>query len=192
MAGCSRLAMTFRLTCRPRIRSQKAQISIGASPGPVNPIASRVTPGMRSTTWTDRPATSSCPRTASACSRHTEPIQPTATPIVATNRRFASDQTLDVPPKQILYRLSKGHGGIFCQACHGSTHAEWPVKPDTGAVVANDNLAAMQLQGYSGTITECSTCHGANPPPLGLGGPPRNSQCQRSALECGPQAIFRE
>jgi hypothetical protein len=97
----------------------------------------------------------------------------TATPIVALNRRFASQQTADVPPKQILYRLSKdeGHGGIFCQSCHGSTHAEWPVKPDTGASIANDNLAAMQLQGYSGTITECSTCHGANPPPVSLDGP---------------------
>lgn len=93
----------------------------------------------------------------------------TATPIVAQNRRFASNQTAG--GGQVLYRLSQGHGGIFCQACHGSTHAEWPVEPDSGTVIANDNLAAMQLQGYSGRITECSTCHGANPPPLSLDGP---------------------
>jgi hypothetical protein len=88
---------------------------------------------------------------------------------VAQNRRFASNQTAG--GGQVLYRLSQGHGGIFCQACHGSTHAEWPVEPDSGAVIANDNLAAMQLQGYPGRITECSTCHGANPPPLSLDGP---------------------
>jgi len=93
----------------------------------------------------------------------------TATPIVAQNRRFASNETAG--GGQVLYRLSQGHGGIFCQACHGSTHAEWPVEPDSGTVIANDNLAAMQLQGYSGRITECSTCHGANPPPLSLDGP---------------------
>jgi hypothetical protein len=93
----------------------------------------------------------------------------TATPIVAQNRRFASNQTSD--GRQVLYRLSQGHGGIFCQACHGSTHAEWPVRPDSGAVIANDNLAAMQLQGYSGRITECSTCHGSTPPSLSLDGP---------------------
>ena len=79
----------------------------------------------------------------------------TATPIVATNRRFAEDV---VDGKQVLYRLSKGHEGVFCEACHGSTHSIWPnVNPNS-----NDNVASNQLQGHSGLISECSTCHGDN------------------------------
>ena len=93
----------------------------------------------------------------------------TAKSVVAQDRRFAENQTPD--GKQILYRLSKGHGGVFCQACHGSTHAEWPVLPDTGTFVANDNIAALQLQGHTGKIIECAACHGLNLPPLSLNGP---------------------
>lgn len=54
-----------------------------------------------------------------------------------------------------LYRLSKGHGGVMCKGCHGSTHAEWPNANRN----ANDNVAANQLQGHSGVIAECGTCH---------------------------------
>lgn len=80
----------------------------------------------------------------------------TAKPIVASNRRFAEQQVSDTNgTRQVLYRLSKGHEGIFCEACHGSTHAIWPdARPD-----ANDNVAANQLQGHAGKIVECSTCH---------------------------------
>jgi hypothetical protein len=82
-----------------------------------------------------------------------------AKPIVATNRRFAENQTgSGNATKQVLYRLSRGHGGIFCEGCHGSTHAEWP----NATANANDNLAATQLQGHDGKIMECSTCHGSN------------------------------
>lgn len=86
-----------------------------------------------------------------------------AKPIVPTNKRFAEPV---VPatfngfanpgagnPK--LYRMSTGHGGVMCEGCHGSTHAEWPV---AGANV-NDNLLAIQLQGHAGFIMECSACH---------------------------------
>jgi PKD repeat protein len=87
-----------------------------------------------------------------------------ATPIVPTNKRFAepavpaSFNGFDNPgagnPR--LYRVSTGHGGVFCEGCHGATHAEWPnANPN-----ANDNITATQLQGHTGTIVECSTCHG--------------------------------
>lgn len=56
---------------------------------------------------------------------------------------------------QVLYRLSKGHGGVKCEGCHGSTHAEWP----NGNPNANDNLTAKQLQGHTGTVVECTVCH---------------------------------
>ncbi|CAK0777753.1 PKD domain-containing protein [Gammaproteobacteria bacterium] len=87
-----------------------------------------------------------------------------ATPIVPANKRFAeplvaaSFNGFANPgagnPK--LYRVSTGHGGVMCEGCHGATHAEWP----NGNPNANDNLAATQLQGHTGAITECSTCHG--------------------------------
>ena len=67
------------------------------------------------------------------------------------NSRFATTEA--------LYRLSgsgnKGHGDLSCENCHGSTHAIWPNKNP----FSNDNKAAMDLQGHTGPIIECSTCH---------------------------------
>ena len=100
-----------------------------------------------------------------------------ATPIVPTNKAFAENTvtTEDMPgdPDAIgnpkLYRVSNGHGGLFCEACHGSTHAEWP----TANPNANDNIPASQLQGHSGYIAECTVCHEPNDEslPLGNNGP---------------------
>jgi hypothetical protein len=100
-----------------------------------------------------------------------------ATPIVPVNKRFAENVIeADNPAvtgsndprigNPMLYRVSKGHEGIFCEACHGSTHGIWPNKNE----LANDNVAATQLQGHKGVISECSTCHEGD---LGttLGGP---------------------
>lgn len=67
---------------------------------------------------------------------------------------------------EALYRLSgadnsgsaglqKGHGGLSCEGCHGSTHAIWPNKNP----YANDNKAANDIQGHSGPIIECASCH---------------------------------
>ncbi|MBT8126751.1 MAG: cytochrome C [Gammaproteobacteria bacterium] len=86
-----------------------------------------------------------------------------ATPIVPSNKRFAENTvpaTFDGMPNPgagnpMLYRVSKGHKGVFCEACHGSTHGIWP----NGNPNANDNLASLQLQGHTGTISECSVCH---------------------------------
>jgi len=83
-----------------------------------------------------------------------------ASPLLATNKRFAEDTNT-------LYRFSKGHGEIMCEGCHGSTHAVWPnADPD-----ANDNVAATMLQGYVGTIIECTTCHKSGSLPSTINGP---------------------
>jgi hypothetical protein len=100
-----------------------------------------------------------------------------ATPIVPSNKRFAENVIeADNPAvsgandprigNPMLYRVSIGHEGLFCETCHGSTHGIWPNKND----LANDNVAATQLQGHKGTVIECSTCHEGD---LGntLGGP---------------------
>ncbi len=92
-----------------------------------------------------------------------------ATPIVATNKRFAEENSSNGNPA--LYRLSKGHSGIFCEACHGGTHAEWPVQPESGTSIANDNMGATQLQGHTGQIIECTACHAAGTLAVSLGGP---------------------
>jgi hypothetical protein len=98
-------------------------------------------------------------------------------PIVPINKAFAENVVTadDMPgdpgaignPK--LYRVSTGHGGLFCESCHGSTHAEWP----TANPNANDNIASSQLQGHSGYIAECTVCHEPNDEslPLGNNGP---------------------
>jgi hypothetical protein len=85
---------------------------------------------------------------------------PSASPLLATNKRFAEQDNT-------LYRFSKGHGGVRCENCHGSTHAEWPIADDA----ANDNVAAKTLQGYSGKISECTVCHAKGSLPLTTNGP---------------------
>ena len=83
-----------------------------------------------------------------------------ASPLLAANKRFAEEDNT-------LFRNSKGHGGLACEACHGSTHAIWP----NADANANDNIAAVQLQGYAGTIIECGVCHAPGNLPLTTGGP---------------------
>jgi hypothetical protein len=63
-----------------------------------------------------------------------------------------------------LFRFSKGHGGMQCEACHGSTHAEYPSSQP------NDNLESIGLQGYASTVRECTVCH-STPPMTASGGP---------------------
>ncbi len=95
-----------------------------------------------------------------------------ATPIVPINKQFAESVVAtggSAAGNPKLYRVSSGHGGLMCEACHGSTHAEWPSSNPN----ANDNLPAKQLQGHSGYIAECQVCHQPTDTslPLGNNGP---------------------
>ena len=57
----------------------------------------------------------------------------------------------------LLFRQSKGHGGLFCSTCHSSPHAILPSeRPE-------DNVQNIALQGFSGTLKTCSACHGYTP-----------------------------
>jgi hypothetical protein len=47
------------------------------------------------------------------------------------------------------------HGKVACAACHGAAHAIWPNRDPN----ANDNVTALQLQGHTGSVNECSVCH---------------------------------
>ena len=82
----------------------------------------------------------------------------------AANPTFAT--TPDVPaPGLSLYRFSTGHGNLKCEACHGSTHAEFT------SIHANDNVQSIERQGHAGMLVECGACHGGTQPATASGGP---------------------
>ncbi len=56
-----------------------------------------------------------------------------------------------------LYRDSVGHGGVYCEACHNSTHAITPARN------VADNVQSITLQGLPGSIWQCTVCHPAQP-----------------------------
>jgi hypothetical protein len=60
-----------------------------------------------------------------------------------------------------LYRQSTGHGGVMCEGCHNSTHAEW------ASARAEDNANIVALQGVVGPLTDCRVCHTVNPASAG-------------------------
>ena len=56
-----------------------------------------------------------------------------------------------------LFRESRGHGNLFCSACHGEPHAIVTSR------VARDNVQNIALQGHAGTLDKCIVCHGIVP-----------------------------
>jgi hypothetical protein len=58
---------------------------------------------------------------------------------------------------QELYRMSKGHGGIYCEACHDSTHAISP------SAQPEDAIKFINLQGKTGVLDTCTVCHLTEP-----------------------------
>ena len=60
-----------------------------------------------------------------------------------------------------LFRQSRGHGGLFCSACHSSPHAILP------ATTFQDNVQNLAAQGFEGTLQRCEVCHGTVPTEAG-------------------------
>lgn len=60
------------------------------------------------------------------------------------------------PEANKLFKESKGHGNMFCSACHGSPHAIYPT------VQPRDNDQIIALQGFAGKIKNCNVCHGVD------------------------------
>jgi len=56
-----------------------------------------------------------------------------------------------------LYRFSTGHGGLYCEACHDSTHAI------ATSAEPRDAIKFINLQGYAGTLEMCTVCHLTDP-----------------------------
>ncbi len=117
--------------------------------------------------WLDVPACQSCHTGTAAHNsgqiRYTTVFDGSGGVRAAADLTFAT--TPDVPTAGFsLYRFSRGHGNLACEACHGSTHAEYPSSH------RNDNVQSLALQGHIGTIAECATCHAAVPSTID-GGP---------------------
>ena len=75
--------------------------------------------------------------------------EPRCDSVTCHGSRYAQDQP--------LYRLSRGHGGVYCEACHDSTHAIAPSRE------ANDSIKFIALQGFAGTLSKCTVCHASQP-----------------------------
>jgi len=112
------------------------------------------------TGWLNEPSCQQC-HTGTATDnsgqiRFTSVFDANGQPRVPANFTFAT--TADAPaPGLDLYRFSTGHGGLKCEACHGSTHAEFP------ASHRNDNIQSIEHQGHVGMFAECTSCHVTQP-----------------------------
>ena len=108
------------------------------------------------TGWLSEPNCQSC-HTGTAVNnngqiRYASSFDTNGQPRIAVDTTFAT--TPNVPAAGFsLYRFSSGHGGLQCSSCHGSTHAEFPSSHD------NDNIQSTELQGHTGVLVECATCH---------------------------------
>jgi hypothetical protein len=70
---------------------------------------------------------------------------------------------------QPLYRMSKEHGGVYCEGCHDSTHAIAPSREP------NDAIKFIGWQGHAGMLDSCTVCHATwptDPGPHGFLAPP--------------------
>jgi len=110
--------------------------------------------------WLDEPNCQSC-HTGTA-TRNSGQIVYTSVFSSGATVRVAADQTFATNPNTpanglSLYRFSTGHGGLQCEACHGSTHAEFATP------IVNDNVQSANLQGHAGTLAECTACHNSVP-----------------------------
>ena len=98
------------------------------------------------------------------------------TDVASGTLRAVSDSRFATNPNQpaggySLFRFSVGHGRTQCEACHGSTHAEYSASNQTwSSSHDNDILQSKEKQGYAGAITECTVCH-STPPLTKDGGP---------------------
>ncbi|MDD2906664.1 MAG: hypothetical protein PHC74_10200 [Sulfurimonas sp.] len=111
------------------------------------------------TGWLDQPNCQVCHENGA---RHTSAlVNGSLRQVVDT--KFATNPNTPAPGKS-LYRFSTGHGDLQCSSCHGSTHAIFPTSH------AADNVYSENLQGHSGTVAECTSCH-TTMPSTTTGGP---------------------
>jgi hypothetical protein len=117
--------------------------------------------------WLEEPVCQSC-HTGTALHnsgqiRFTSALDANGAPRVAADATFAT--SANAPAAGLsLFRFSRDHGGLACEACHGSTHAEFPTSHP------NDNVESARIQGHAGPLAECTACHVTQPATVN-GGP---------------------
>lgn len=126
--------------------------------------------------WIDLPDCQSC-HTGNAINnngkiRYTTAFEANGTVRQAVDLTFATT-TNRAFGTYSLYRYSTNHGKLFCVACHGSPHAEFPAD-------RNDNIRGGQVQTHEGMLSDCNACH--TTPPNNTGGP-------HGAHEFGPNWV---
>jgi len=112
------------------------------------------------TGWLEEPRCQSC-HTGTATSnngqiRYTSVFEDSGETRAAVSSTFATNPDTPLPGLS-LFRFSTGHGGVYCEACHGSSHAEFP------SLQRNDNIQSIQHQGHVGMLSECVACHATVP-----------------------------
>ena len=110
--------------------------------------------------WLDEPNCQACHFDGKRETSAIDPRSNTLRNVVDT--RFATNPNTPMAGKS-LYRFSRGHGKLQCEACHGSTHAIYPAHEA-------DNKVSMAIQGHVGTVSECTACHSKVPNTI-TGGP---------------------
>jgi len=113
--------------------------------------------------WYNEPTCESCHNSAAPGRRAISGVTATGIRIVPKDHTFATNANTPVTGLN-LYRFSKGHGGLQCEACHGATHAEYPSSH------VDENVQSIAIQGHSGPIAECTACHKVVPSTVN-GGP---------------------
>jgi hypothetical protein len=115
--------------------------------------------------WLDEPSCQNChdKDSSGVYQRYLTVFDSSGQRRATVDTRFATTANTPLPGFS-LYRFSKGHGNMQCEACHGATHAEYPSSHP------NDNVQSLDLQGHVGTIAECTVCH-ATVPNTTSGGP---------------------
>jgi hypothetical protein len=113
--------------------------------------------------WFNEPTCESCHNSAAPNKRAMSGVDAKGLEIVPTDHTFATNANTPVTGLN-LYRFSTGHGGLQCEACHGSTHAEYP------SAHVDENDQSIAIQGHEGVVAECSACHTTTPTTVN-GGP---------------------
>jgi hypothetical protein len=102
--------------------------------------------------WFNEPTCESCHNSGAPNKRAISGVDANGVAKVTTDHTFATNANKPVPGLN-LYRFSTGHGGLQCEACHGSTHAEYP------SAHVDENVQSIAVQGHAGPVAECTACH---------------------------------
>jgi len=155
--------------CHPGSTTRCLRGAMGASVGTDGQLAMQcqschgtmsVVGGANRTGWLNEPGCQSC-HTGTAVSnngqiRYLSVFEANGVERQAVNATFATNANTPAAGLS-LYRFSRGHGGLACEACHGPTHAESPSSH------ANDEVQSLLFQGHRGMIVDCGTCHTSLP-----------------------------